>query len=206
MKKLCALTVFVLLALMELRAFADAMIPITTYKCLVCEKKFYAFQGDDLDTEELNDPDIQPKRVFTLADRGKNFPDCGSFKAHVFEQQETMLRPMSQIAHNAARIAVIRGGKNLTGITITEWFCMLAPWGCGCKWPVYTLNDERLNIKDWEQQPDKIVAIKGDRKIPKCQSKWGYGHAFIPKGMLKPKPVTSEQIATVAYDLFYVKN
>ena len=206
MKKICTLAVLALLTFTEVCAFADALIPITTYKCLVCEKKFYAFQGDDLDTEELNDPDIQPKRVFTLADRGKNFPDCGSFKAHVFEQQETMGRPMSQIAKNAARIAVIRGGKPLTGITITEWRCLFGIYGCGCKWPVYTLNDDRLNIKDWDIQPDKLIAMKGDRRIPKCNEKGAYGHAFIPAGMLRPKPVSSEQIGTVLYDLFYVKN
>ena len=202
MKKICARWVFTLLVLTEACAFADAMIPITTYKCLVCEKKFYAFQGDDLDTEELNDPDIQPTRVFTLADRGKNFPNCGSFKAHVFDQQETMLRPMSEIAKNASRIAVVKGGPNLNGVTISQWWCLANACNAG---PFYTLNEDKLIQKDWEQQPDRIISLKGSRKISRCKLKWVYGHPFVCQPSYKKASVKSYDIAQLAYDIYYVK-
>ena len=185
-------------------AFADAKVPIVRYRCLICEKYFYGFDGDELDSEEINDPDIQLKRVFTLADRGKNLPPCSSnFKAHVFDKIDVSSKPMSEIAKNATRIAVLKDGPNLKGTTISDWHCM-AP-DC-MREQIYTLNDENLMIRDWEQQTDKIISLKGDRKIPKCQSRYIWGHAFYRSASIDHASVKSYDIATLAYDIYYVKN
>lgn len=201
MKKifLCAL----LLALMTTSAFANAKVSIVQYKCLICQKYFYGFDGDELDSEELNDPDIQPKRVFQLLDRGKNLEPCSSnFKAHVFDKKGTASKPLSEIIRNASRIAVVKDGPNLKNADISEWVCM-AP---DCKQDkIYTLNDENLMIRDWEAQIDKIVSIKGGRKIPKCKSRYTFGHAFFRSASMRHVPVKSYDIAQLAYDIYYVK-
>ena len=184
-------------------AFADAMIPIVAYKCLVCEKNFYGFKGDELDSEELNDPDIQLKRVFTLADWNSNLPPCSSnFKAHVFEMRSVMLRPVSEIIRNASRIAVVKGGRSLQDTVITAWICKMKD--CGSTLYVYTLNEDSLMQKDWEQQIDHIFNLK-NKKIPKCQSRYSWGHAFAKSSRAIKSPVTSLQIAQLAEKIYYVK-
>lgn len=203
MRKLCLCALILLLAAGG--AFADAMIPIVQYKCLICEKKFYGFEGDELDSEEINDPDIQLRRVFQLADRGKNLDPCSSnFKAHVFDLVMVMLRPVSEIARNSSRIAVLKDGGNLKNTTISVWRC-LAPDCSSGKGPFYTLNEDSLMQKDWEQQADRILSLKGSRKIPKCQSRYTWGHAFYCDPGKKKSPVKSYDIAQMAYDIYYVK-
>ena len=203
MKKIFTLCAF-LFALMTCAAWADAKLPMVSYKCLICEKYFFSFVGDSLDTDEINDPDIQLKKVFKLSNRGENFPACSSnFKAHVFEKKTAGRKPISEVAQNMDRIAVIKDGSNLRGITLSMWHC-LAPDCSSGRGPFYTLNDDSLMLRDWEQQIDKIISMKGGRKIPKCQSRWTWGHAFYR--YKKDVPVKSYEIATIAYDLFYVKN
>jgi len=193
-----------LLALMTGSACADAKVSLVSYKCLICERYYFSFEGDELDSETLNDPDIQPKRVFQLLDRGKNLEPCSSnFKAHVFERRSAASKPLSEVIRNASRIAVVRDGPKLKNTRLSTWRC-LAP-DCG-KGPFYTLNDDSLMLKDWEQQMDKIVSMKGGNKIPKCQSRWTWGHAFYREPSKKNQPVTSYEIATLAYDIYYVKN
>ncbi|MBQ6910436.1 MAG: hypothetical protein IJQ29_09995 [Synergistaceae bacterium] len=185
-------------------AFADAMIPIVQYKCLVCDKYFYGFDGDELDSEEINDPDEQLRRVFQLGDRGKNLAPCtGGFKAHVFDRIAVANKPMSQIAKNMSRIAVLKGGGNLKGVTISEWRCA-AP-DC-LRDNIFTLNDDNLMIADWEQQTDKIFSLKGAGKLPKCKSRYTWGHAFWRSASLSRAPVKSYDIAQQAYDIYWVKN
>ena len=185
-------------------AFADTKITIVQYRCLICEKYFYGFDGDELDSEELNDPDIQLKRVFQLADRGKNLAPCSSnFQAHVFDKKGTAEKPISEVVRNASRIAVVRNGKNLKNTNISEWTC-LAP-DCLAH-TIYTLNNENLMVTDWEQQIDKIVSIKGNRKVPKCKSRYTFGHAFFRSASMNHAPVKSYDIAQYAYDIYYVKN
>ena len=183
-------------------AAADTKIPIVRYRCLICEKYFYGFDGDQLESEEINDPDIQLKRVFTLANRGKNLPQCGSnFKAHVFDRIDVASKPLSEVVKNASRIAILKGGTSLKGVTISEWVCM-AP---DCKRSnMFTLNDENLLIADWEQQPDKIVNLKGE-KLSKCKSRYIPGHAFWRLLHNKYAPVKSYDIAQLAYEIYYVK-
>ncbi|MBR1486988.1 MAG: hypothetical protein IJ597_07025 [Synergistaceae bacterium] len=185
-------------------ALADTKVTIVQYRCLICEKYFYGFDGDELDSEELNDPDIQLRRVFQLADRGKNLQPCSSnFKAHVFDKKGTAQKPISEIARNMSRIAVVKDGPNLKNTTISDWVC-LAP-DCLAH-TMYTLNNENLMITDWEQQIDKIVSIKGNRKLPKCKSRHTFGHAFFRSASMNKVPVKSYDIAQYAYDLYYVKN
>ena len=185
-------------------ASADARVTIVRYQCLVCEEYFYGFDGDPLDSEEINDPDIQLRRVFQLGDRGKNLAPCsGNFKAHVFERKDASSRPMSEIVKNMSRIAVLRDGGNLNNTTLSGWRCM-AP-DCGRE-HIYTLNDENLMIRDWEQQTDKIFSLKGDRKIPKCQSRYTWGHAFFRSSSMNRAPVKSYDIAQQIYDIYWVKN
>ena len=194
-----------ILALMSGCAFADAKVALVSYKCLVCDRYYFSFDGDELDSETLNDPDIQPKRVFQLLDRGKNLEPCSSnFKAHVFERKSSASKPISEIIRNASRIAVVKDGPNLKNTTITEWQCM-APDCLRSK--IYTLNNETLMLKDWEAQTDRIFSIKGSRRVPKCQSRHTFGHAFFPSAAMDKKPVKSYEIATLAYDIYYdIKN
>ncbi|MCR5347272.1 MAG: hypothetical protein K6E38_05785 [Fretibacterium sp.] len=183
-------------------AFADAKIPIVQYQCLVCDKYFYGFDGDPLDSEELNDPDVQLKRVFQLENRGKNLDPCrGDFKAHVFDRIAVSSRPVSEVVRNMSRIAVLKDGPKLRGVTISEWSCM-AP-DC-LKSNMFTLNDDNLMITDWEQQTDKIFNLKGE-KISKCKSRYIPGHAFWRNLSKKSSPVTSYEIAQRIYDIYYVK-
>lgn len=193
-----------ILALLTGCAYADAKVALVSYKCLVCDRYYFSFDGDELDSETLNDPDIQPKRVFQLADRGKNLEPCSSnFKAHVFERKSSASKPLSEIIKNASRIAVVKDGPNLKNTTISEWQCM-APDCLRSK--IYTLNDENLMIRDWEAQLDKIISIKGGRKVPKCQSRYIFGHAFYRSASMDHASVKSYDIATLAYDIYYVKN
>ncbi|MBR2209389.1 MAG: hypothetical protein IJ859_11330 [Synergistaceae bacterium] len=205
MKKFLLFWLSVLIfALMSSCAFADAKVALVSYKCLICERYYFSFDGDELDSETLNDPDIQPKRVFQLLDRGKNLEPCSSnFKAHVFERKSAASKPLSEVIKNASRIAVVKDGPYLKNMDISEWQCM-AP---DCKRDkIYTLNDENLMIRDWEAQTDKIFSLKGGRKIPKCQSRYTFGHAFFRSASMKHAPVKSYDIAQLAYDIYYVKN
>jgi hypothetical protein len=205
MRKFFALiSITVLAALMASSyAFADAKLPIVQYQCMVCDKYFYGFDGDPLDSEELNDPDIQLKRVFTLGNRGKNLEPCsGGFKAHVFERVAVESRPLSQIVKNMDRIAIVKDGPNLKGVTMSDWHCM-AP-DC-LKSNIFTLNDDNLLITDWEQQTDKIVNLKEGKGISKCKSRYVPGHAFWRNMSTKYSPATSYEIAQRIYDIYYVK-
>ena len=194
---------FLIFALISSCAYADPKVSLVSYKCLICEKYYFSFEGDELDSETLNDPDIQPKRVFQLADRGKNLEPCSSnFKAHVFEKKSAASKPLSEVIRNASRIAVVKGGPALKYMRLFSWHC-LAPDCSSGKGPFYTLNEDSLMLKDWEQQIDKIISMKGGRKIPKCQSRWTFGHAFYCD---KDQSVTSYELATLVYDIYYVKN
>ena len=203
MKKflLCVL----LFALMTGCAFANPRVALVQYKCLICEKYFYSFYGDELDSETINDPDIQLKKVFQLADRGKNLEDCSSnFKAHVFDKVAVGSKPLSEVARNMSKIAVVRDGPKLKDTTISSWHC-LAPDCSSGRGPFYSLNKESFVLKDWEAQIDKMVSLKGERRIPKCQSKWTWGHAFYCEPSKKNQSLTSYELATLVYDIFYVK-
>ena len=180
-------------------AFADPRITFTVYKCLVCDKQFQSFPGDPLDDKKFKDEKEQLKRVFRFGDRGKNLNQCkGSFKAHIFQKTGTNSTGLSGIANTGLSdiTGVIRDGGSLSGIKLTEWECVY------CKKHFYSLNDENLNIRDWEFQTQFLFNMKR-QAIPKCPVDGTWGHVFIPK---RTGSVKSYELATIAYDLYWVKN
>ncbi len=197
MKKFFALF-FVFSFLLTGSAFADPKVSFTVYKCLVCDKMFHSFPGDQLDTKEFRDGKNQLKRVFQFANRSKNFPECkNGFKYHIFEKKGTNTTGLSSLRHStmAENVAVIRDGGTLNGISLTEWECVY------CKKHFYSLNNENLNIRDWELQTSFLYNLKG-QAIQKCSYPETWGHIFVPK---KTGSVKSYELSTIVYDLYWVK-
>lgn len=198
MRKLYALGVFVvLLALAAGRASADPKATFTAYKCLACDKIFMSFPGDKLDANDFKKESDQLRRVFQFKDRGKNLPPCRQFKYHIFEKKGESTSGISWLARgDTERLAVVRDGGALSGIKLTEWECVY------CKKHFYSLNDENLNVRDWELQTSFLFNLKG-QAIPKCTAPDVWGHIFFPK---KTGSVKSYELATIVYDLYWVKN
>jgi len=165
---------------------------------MVCDKIFHSFPGDRLDSKEFRGENDQLRRVFQFKDRGKNFPQCkNGFKYHIFaDKKSTNTTGLSALTNSnfAEIVAVIRDGGALSGISLTEWECLY------CKKHFYSLNNENLNIRDWEQQTTYLRNLKG-QAIQKCSYPETWGHIFIPK---KTGSVKSYEIATIVYDLYYV--
>ena len=180
-------------------ASADPKVTFNAYKCLACDKIFQSFQGDELDRKDFKEERDQLKRVFQFGDRGKNLPSCRKFKYHIFNKIGTNTTGLSNLARSssmAEAVAVVRDGGTLSGIKLTEWECLY------CKKHFYSLNDENLNVRDWEFQTNFLFNMKG-RAIPKCTSKETLGHIFFPK---TTGSVRSYELATIANDLYWVKN
>ena len=72
---------------------------------------------------------------------------------------------------------------------------------CYCKKHFYSLNDENLNIRDWEFQTQFLFNLKG-QAIPKCSAPETWGHIFFPK---RTGSVKSFEIAQLVYDIYWVK-
>ena len=195
MKKFLA---FLIIFLTAASANADPKITFTVYKCLACDKLFHSFPGDKLDIKEFRKGEEQLKRVFMFSNRGKNLPDCKKFKYHIFDLKGTNTTTLSSLASSsfADNVAVIRDTGVLSGIKLTEWECVY------CKKHFYSLNDENLNIRDWEQQRNYLFNLKG-QAIPKCSKPDVWGHIFYPK---TTGSVKSYELATIVYDLYWVKN
>ena len=181
-------------------ASADPKISFNAYKCLVCDKVFQSFPGDELDRKDLRDEKDQIRRIFQYKDRGKNLPQCkNGFKGHVFEKKGTNTTGLSSLARSSSMseyFGIIKDGGSLSGIKLTEWECVY------CKKHFYSLNDENLNIRDWELQTNFLYNMKGNA-IPKCSVPGTWGHIFFPK---KTGSVKSYELATIIYDLYWVKN
>lgn len=200
MRKFLAPWVFAaLLAAAVGTASADPQVSFTVYKCLACDKLFMSFPGDQLDKKEFKEERDQLKRVFQFGDRGKNLPPCRKFKYHIFDKKGENRTGLSNLARSSSMaevVAVVRDGGALNGIKLTEWECLY------CKKHFYSLNDENLNVRDWEFQTNFLFNMKG-RPIPKCTSKETLGHIFFPK---TTGSVRSYELATIANDLYWVKN
>ncbi|MCR5347271.1 MAG: hypothetical protein K6E38_05780 [Fretibacterium sp.] len=179
-------------------ASADPKISFTVYQCLACDKLFQSFPGDQLERKEFRKGDEQLKRVFQFGNRGKNFPPCRKFKYHIFEKKGTNSTGLSTLSKSsmAENVAVVRDGGSLSGITLTEWECVY------CKKHFYSLNNENLNIRDWERQRSYLFNLKG-RPIPECSARDVWGHIFYPK---KTSSVKSYELAVIVNDLYWVKN
>ena len=180
------------------KVFADPKITFNAYKCMVCDKYFQSFPGDNLDAKDFRDQQ-QLRRVFQFGNRGKNFEECkNGFKYHIFEKKGTDTTALSNLKNStmAERVGVIKDGGSLNGINLTEWECVY------CKKHFYSLNNENLNVRDWELQTVILYNMKG-QAIPKCNAPDVWGHIFFPK---KTGSVKSYELATIAYDLYWVKN
>lgn len=179
-------------------AGADVKMNVVRYKCLVCNKRFYSFAGDALDSRELARDREQLRRVFQLKDRGKNLDPCrGGFKTHRFEKTGTESLSVKAIAENAAAFAAVKDGGVLSGISLTAWECML------CGKPFYSLGDENLNIREWARQPERVFNLKGKRPIQKCSARGYHGHVFKKK---TAGAARSYDIAGHAEDIYWVKD
>ncbi|MBQ6775818.1 MAG: hypothetical protein IJP53_05105 [Synergistaceae bacterium] len=179
-------------------AEADPKITFNVYKCLICDRLFMSFPGDNLDAKDFKDKE-QLRRVFRFSDRGKNLQECkNGFKSHVFEKKGSNTTGLSSLANSNAKdmTAVIRDGGSLNSIKLTEWECLY------CKKHFYSLNDENLNIRDWELQTSFLYNMKG-QAIQKCSYPETWGHIFVQK---KTGSVKSYELATIVYDLYWVKN
>ncbi len=201
LRKFFALAAFatLLCALSTRTAFADPKISFNVYKCLACDKLFMSFPGDALDDKKFKDESEQLRRVFQFKDRGKNLPPCRKFKYHIFDKKGTNSTGLSSLARSSSAAeltGVIRDGGSLSGISLTEWECVY------CKKHFYSLNEENLNIRDWEQQTNYLYNMRG-QAIPKCNAPDTYGHVFEPK---RTGSVKSYELATIVYDLYWVKN
>ena len=179
-------------------AHADPKIDFNVYKCKVCDKTFYSFQGDQIDDKKFKDKPEQLKRIFTFANRSKNFPECkNGFKTHIFDKKGTTPMKVSDLAKSnfIEKLAVLRDGGALNTIKLTEWYCVY------CKKVFYSINDENLNIRDWERQRDFLFNLKG-QQIYKCTAKDVLGHVFYPR---TTGSVKSYELCTIVHDLYWVK-
>ncbi len=180
-------------------AHADQKIEFNVYKCKVCGKEFRSFRGDELDDRKFHNGSEQIKYIFQFWKYDKNFPECkGGSKWHHFEKKTTNSMQVSNLSKSnvSEYIAAVKDGKTLNGIKIVEWECVY------CKKNFYFFNDDIPNIRDWEQQQDKIFNLKG-RAITKCPEPKVYGHIFAKK---RTNDAKSFDLAKNAEKLYWVKN
>ncbi len=168
-------------------------VDIVEYECLVCDKIFYSFKGDPLDHKDFRDEGRQLSRFTQLGNRGKSLEECKGIKSHVFNKKREGSAKMDFIAKNAHRFVVLKDGGSLNG-SLNEWECFI------CKKPFYSLNDDNLNIKEWDEQQNYLFNLKG-QPIYRCKDGY-YGHVFMPK---KEGSFRSNELATVAHDLYWTK-
>lgn len=169
MKKFFAVLSFVLI--MAGTACADLQFELDRFECSLCHETFFTFKGDPLDRLSLLE---QSKKVYLLSDKSKHLKTCkDNLPAHPFKKLGTNKVKPEFISSNMDRIAVIDGGGSLSQKLI-KWKCLL------CDKTFYSLGGYNLNIKDWDVQPDHIIAFKGSRAIQKCPkiSEGYFGHVF----------------------------
>ena len=181
-------------------AWADPRITFTVYKCMVCDKEFYGFPGDPpLDDKKFKDTPEQLKRMFKFVDYGsKNLNQCkNGFKTHIFDKKGTKDFTVSSLTRFswAENVVVFKDGGALNNVKLTTWECVY------CKKPFYSINDENLNIRDWEQQGSYVMNLKG-RGLQKCPKPGVLGHAFYLKST---GSVSSYNLAKKADDIYWVK-
>ena len=196
MRKFIMFVMFVMLASC---AYADQKIEFNTYKCKVCGKEFRSFRGDELDDRKFSDGNDQLKYIFQFWKYDKNFPECKSgVKWHRFEKKSTASMQVSSLARQniSEYVSAIKDGRTLSGIKLVQWECVY------CKKHFYLFNDDMPNIRDWEQQPEKIFNLKG-RAITKCTEPKVYGHVFAKKNVREMK---SYELAKMSENIYWVKN
>ena len=150
------LLMFVFLVMFASYAYADTKIEFNIYKCKICDKEFRSFKGDELDDRKFHDGNAQIKYIFQFWKYDKNFPECKSgLKWHRFDKKSTGSMQVSNFSRQniSEYISAIKDGKTLSGMKLVQWECVY------CKKSFYFLNDDIPNIRDWEQQPDKIFNL-----------------------------------------------
>ena len=197
MKKLLAAALFLLVAASA--ESSTVKIDLDEHNCMICGETVLCFKGDPLDKIPVED---QPKKVRQLADKSKLLKECkNGYKMHRFVKRGTRNVNAELIAQNMNRIAVIDGGGTL-GQKLYGWKCLL----CGKEY--FSFFGDKLNIKDWDVQPDNIKSVKGMRGIEQCSkrsdSSGYFGHVFK---LTQEGPMTSWGFANsrILDNMYYVK-
>ena len=165
------LAVLTLVLAMTGIACADLKFDLDRFECQLCRETVFTFKGDPLERLSLVD---QSKKVYLLSDKSKHLKPCkDNLPAHSFKKLGTNSVKPEFISQNMNHIAVIDGGGSLSQ-KLVKWKCLL------CDKTFYSLGGYNLNIKDWDVQPDHIIAFKGMRPIQKCSkiSDGYFGHVF----------------------------
>lgn len=196
MKKVfSAALLLVILSILSSCAYAAPTISVNEYECLVCDKTFYSFRGDELDKKDFLNDKKQYETVFQLYDPGRHLDQCkNGWKTHKFDRKGTKSVAPSFIVQNMPKFVSTKSGST-TNATLWTWECLV------CKKTFYSFGDN-LNIKSWHEQPSNIYNLKNNRPIAKCNDQYILGHVFKLKSMTS---VSSAKIASVLNDLYYVK-
>lgn len=188
-----------LLILVASCVYADTKIEVNVYRCKVCGKEFMSFRGEDLDDRKFASGSEQLKYLFQFRQYDKNLPECKSgLKYHNFEKKTTSSMPASNItkSNTSEYLAVIKDGRNLSSVKLVECECVY------CKKHFFFLNDDKPNIRDWEQQTSYIFSLKG-RAIEKCSAPRTMGHVFQKKRVTEAK---SYELSKMSANIYWVKN
>ena len=178
---------------------ADPKIEFNVYKCKVCDKEYRSFKGEDLDDRKYQEGKEQLKYIYQFLKYDKNLPECKSgLKYHSFEKRTTTSMQVSSLARSniAEYLAAIKDGKTLSSVKLVECECLY------CKKHFFFLNNDRPNIRDWEQQTSYIFNLKG-RALPKCSAPRTLGHVFAKKRVSEAK---SYDLARMSENIYWVKN
>lgn len=174
MKKLLLISVILCLIMLHSPAFSETKINVYRYHCKDCNGTFFSFKGDALDSRELLDTSNQIKRVHQLANRDRLLDSCRGRQAHSFVRRGENSVSLGLIASNLERFAVVKDGGSVN-VGFKTWECML------CGKTFYSIGRQNLNIRRWDDQPNKIFSLKGKRGIEKCSARGYYGHVFKEK-------------------------
>ena len=202
MKKFTLSFMFVLI--LAVSACAEVKLPIRSYYCQDCDTYFYCIEGDDLADLKLSVPSNQINRVFKLSNHQGHLQPCKGKLIHSFEYNTTRDMPISQVLKYADKIAVIKDGPKLKCLESSSWWCVNP--GCNDPFIIYSLQNDSFILRDWEQQPDKIINMKTLKGIVKCSMPYSFGHAFHYDSSKHDVPISSYSFAEMLGDFYYVKN
>ncbi len=202
MKKFMMSVAFMLICVVS--AYAEIKLPIRSYRCDDCDKYFYSIDGDDLSQLDFLVPSNQINRIFKLSNYQANLEPCKGKMIHNFEYNMTRDLPISEVLKHSSRIAVIKDGARLNCLATSSWWCVNP--GCNDPFIIYSLQNDSFILRDWEQQPDKIINMKTLKGIVKCNMPYSFGHAFKYDSGTHDTPVSSYSFAKSLEDYYYVKN
>lgn len=173
-------------------ALADAVLEVVEYKCLACNKLFYAVKGCDLADKKYKDEGPQLSNIFRFGKGWQNLEGCKGFKYHIFDKVRDGKISMSGLSKSLSKFALIKG-KNMNG-SLTIWRCFI------CKQVVYSLNKDHLIIRDWDNQQSRFFDMYG-RPISKCTPPY-FGHVFEK---LEVRAIYADFLTQIFDKLYWVK-